>query len=79
MKNEDLQKFSDELIIDAFLDNKVNLLLMDEVNDQVLFKLYSHTSKVLQIECEIRDIQISKLIKQAETLTLLRNPYLKRI
>lgn len=72
MTNADLQSFGDALIIDAFIDNKVHLLLLDSFRDEVLYKFYSRTNKILQIECEIRDINLSKLNMQAELLSQLR-------
>lgn len=68
MQNKDLNQYRDECIIDAYVDNYVMLLSLDELNDEVLYKMYQHVKKILSIECEIRDIKISRLIDQANVL-----------
>jgi hypothetical protein len=72
MGNHELRDFSNECIIDAFIDNRINILLMNPIEDLILHKLYLHLEKILSIECEIRDIKIKNLIYQAEQLKTFR-------
>jgi len=79
MTNAQLSNYPNEYIIDAFIDNKINLLLMDELNDIILYKLYCHVNKILCIECEIRDISIDKLVFQSEALAAEKNRQSKHL
>lgn len=72
MSNVELRDFSNECIIDAFVDNEINIMFLNPVEDLVLYKLYLHLKKILSIECEIRDISIKKLTRQAEELKRFR-------
>lgn len=80
MSNAELSQYRDEYIIDAFVDNYVHILELDAIDNQVIYKMYQHVRKILTIECEIRDIKVSRLIDQAiavnefnRTLVKLKN------